>query len=146
VLQATSVRRTVDLPLPVDEAWPAIAGPGELGEWLGDEVEVELQPGSAGHLLDDDGERRTIVVREVEPERRVSFTWWRDADPDAASTVELVLVPTADGSRLTVTETMVVPARGTTGSTITAFAGSTTRLAGRVVRAVRGSRSLVVHC
>jgi hypothetical protein len=47
---------------------------------------------------------------------------------------------------LTVTETMVVPARGTTGSTITAFAGSTTRLAGRVVRAVRGSRSLVVHC
>jgi uncharacterized protein YndB with AHSA1/START domain len=146
-----TVRRSIDLPIGVGEAWPALTGADALGEWLGDAVDLELRPGAAGGLIDDDGDRRTVVVREVEPQQRVSFTWWRDDDPGVASTVELVLVPTAAGSRLTVTETMSMTVMSMTVMSMTvmstrATAGDVPRLLERAGRAVLRSRALSVCC
>jgi uncharacterized protein YndB with AHSA1/START domain len=63
-------------------------------------------PGAAGHVVDDDGVRRRLCVRDVEPGRRVSFTWWREDAPADASTVTLLLVPAGAGlTRLRVVET-----------------------------------------
>ncbi len=108
---------TVDLPL--DDLWDAVRRPEGLGGWLGDEVDLdEVRPGAAGRVLDDGTWRRLVITGvdervdgtgddrvAAEPERRVSFVWWPEDDADAVSRVELVVLPTAAGSRLRVIET-----------------------------------------
>ncbi|MEZ5262686.1 MAG: SRPBCC domain-containing protein [Acidimicrobiales bacterium] len=64
-----------EFPVPTDELWDAIADADQLGAWLGDELEVDLRPGGQGRLVDD-GEVRRLVVEEVTPGERLSFTWW----------------------------------------------------------------------
>ncbi|MGD9755679.1 MAG: SRPBCC domain-containing protein [Acidimicrobiia bacterium] len=94
-----------EFPVPTDELWDAIADADQLGAWLGDELEVDLRPGGQGRLVDD-GEVRRLVVEEVTPGERLSFTWWPET-PDGAgppTTVELVVEPAPAGSRLIVRE------------------------------------------
>jgi uncharacterized protein YndB with AHSA1/START domain len=57
-------------------------------------------------VIDDDGTNRTVRVERVEPGRGVRFTWWPSDGPDRCSTVELVVLPTDQGSRLRVTEVL----------------------------------------
>ena len=74
-------------------------------EWMVDGADIEVDPGAHGTVVDD-GVARDVRIDRVEPSSgRVAFTWWPQARPDQASTVELVVVPARTGSRLHVTET-----------------------------------------
>lgn len=126
---ATTEPGTVDIEIDLaaagDDAWAAVATPEGLAAWLAPDVDLPaVAPGAAGHLTDDDGVRRRLCVGDVDPGRRVTFTWWREDEPDDASTVTLLLVPAGAGrTRLRVVET-------------TAFAAPrASALAGALVRA-----------
>ncbi len=103
------VSREVVLPAGVDDVWHALTDPGALGDWFGADVDLDLQPGGDAQF-DAPGDRRRGVVEEVEPGRRLSFTWWPvgpdddSRDPDRASRVGFTLEPVPSGTLLTVVE------------------------------------------
>ena len=104
------VERVVDLEAPVAEVWAALTEPRRLSAWVGGEVvSLDVRPGGRGIVARDDGATRRIVVEAVQPERRMALRWWpfEDAGPAAAgrgTSVEFVLEPKDDGTRLTVVE------------------------------------------
>ena len=75
------VTREVVLDVPPDEVWDALTDPSRLEEWFS-----------------EDGEERELVVEEVEPGRRVAYTW-------DESRVAIELEPVEEGTRVVVTET-----------------------------------------
>jgi uncharacterized protein YndB with AHSA1/START domain len=89
------------VPATPEEAWEAITDPERLGDWLGDDAEVQLRPGGDLRIDLADGERSGFVEEVTEP-RRFVF-WW--AAPDEQSTrVEIELEPEPDGTRVRVVE------------------------------------------
>lgn len=75
------VTREVVLEAPLEEVWDALTDPDRLEEWFA-----------------EDGSERELVVEEVEPGRRVGYTW-----DDGSVAIEL---EEADaGTRVVVTET-----------------------------------------
>lgn len=75
------VTREVVLDAPVAEVWEALTDPGRLEEWFS-----------------EDGEERELAIEEVEPGRRVTYTW---DDGRVAIEVE----EAGGGTRVLVTET-----------------------------------------
>jgi uncharacterized protein YndB with AHSA1/START domain len=69
----------------------------------GSEVELDLEPGGRGVFRWTNGEEWRAVVREVVEGERLALDWVNESG--VVSTVELELAETADGTRLTVTET-----------------------------------------
>jgi uncharacterized protein YndB with AHSA1/START domain len=84
------VTRSVEVEADPDDVWSTISDPGLRALWLGD----------------DDARSRELRLGEVDDGRRLVWTWWRPGDEPDASTVEIVLAPTAGGTRVTVTETL----------------------------------------
>ncbi len=116
-----SIHRELELGIGADELWRAVTDPSSLGDWFGDIVELDLRPGGAGAVVDDDGSLRRLVVTRVDEGRRLGFTWWRDDEPGEVSTIEIDVVPTGEGSRLVVHETFTGPLDGITASASTAW-------------------------
>ena len=106
-MQRPTVRRTLDLDCTTADLWRLVTSPDELGAWIGHDVSLELHPGGAGHLIDDDGIARHLAVGEVVEGERLAFTWWPEEDDSAASEVTFAIEPTGEGARLVVTETAV---------------------------------------
>ncbi|MHB8656832.1 MAG: SRPBCC family protein [Solirubrobacteraceae bacterium] len=107
------IERHLDLPCAASELWRAITEADVLAGWLADEVALELLPGGEAWFRDA-GAIRTGWVEEVQPpepdanggygEGRLAF-WW-GAEDEAASRVELSLLPLpGGGTRLRVAET-----------------------------------------
>ena len=74
------VTREVVVEAPVEEVWDAVTDPGRVDEWFS-----------------EDGEERVLRIEEVEPGRRVAYTW---EDGDVAIELEEVDA----GTRVVVTE------------------------------------------
>ena len=100
-----TIRRTLDLDCSPADLWRLVTDPNSLSGWLGREVEIDARSGGQGRVLDDDGIIRLLVVDEVVPGERLSFTWWPQADDAAASEVTFTVQEADEGSRLVVTET-----------------------------------------
>jgi len=115
------VTRSVELEAAADEVWAAITDPDQRAHWLDD----------------DDAQARTMRLDELDADRRLVWTWWRPDDESGASTVEIVLTPTAVGTRLVVTETLPAGASplGPARASATASAGGAELVAARSGRA-----------
>jgi uncharacterized protein YndB with AHSA1/START domain len=91
------------LDAPPDEVWAALTEAERLADWFATDVELDVTPGGRGVFRWANGEERTAVVREVVDGERLALDW---VDEDGVATsVELELEETADGTRLTVVET-----------------------------------------
>jgi uncharacterized protein YndB with AHSA1/START domain len=99
------IKREIVLPSPREEVWDALTDPERLEDWFATEVELELRPGGGATFRWGNGEERHATITEVDPERRLAFEWAEDGE------VEFTLDDDADGTRLTVVET--VPAWST---------------------------------
>lgn len=99
------VKKEIVLPSPREEVWEALTDPERLEDWFANEVELDLREGGEATFRWSNGEERHAVITEVEPERRLGFAWDDDGE------VEFTLADDADGTRLTVVET--VPAWST---------------------------------
>ena len=92
------VQQEIELACDADEAWAQVVDAG----WLGDDGDLRPEPGAEGHVVDD-GELRVLLVEQVVPGERLVFRWASFADEP--SRVEIDVVRTLVGSRVTVTET-----------------------------------------
>jgi uncharacterized protein YndB with AHSA1/START domain len=107
---AVDVERSVELPVGADDLWRALADATLLADWLGAAVDIrtadgEVQPGSSGRVVDDDGTVRDVLVTAVEPGRSITWHWWNERD--GVSTVHLEVAALTDGSsRLRVVESL----------------------------------------
>ncbi|HQU26810.1 MAG TPA: SRPBCC domain-containing protein [Acidimicrobiales bacterium] len=90
------IQRSIDLPAAPREVWPLVASPA----WLG-EGEIDPSPGAEGWVEDGDA-TRYLVVEEVDEPHRLTYRWASFADEPTR--VEIDLVPTETGTRVTVTE------------------------------------------
>lgn len=99
------IRKEITLPSPREEVWEALTDPERLADWFANDVEIELRPGGGASFRWSNGEERHATVTEVDPERRLAFSWDDEGD------VEFTLADAEDGTRLTVIET--VPAWST---------------------------------
>jgi uncharacterized protein YndB with AHSA1/START domain len=84
------VTRSVEIEADTEDVWSTLSDPELRALWLDD----------------DDARSRELRLDEVDDGRRLVWTWWRPDDEPGASTVEIVLAPTAGGTRVTVTETL----------------------------------------
>ena len=107
VVDDVTITRDIDLELSGDELWDLVGAGDAWSAWLADEADVDVAPGSGGHIVDD-GEHRHVRVDVVEPGVRVTYRWWSDDLPDAISTVDLLVVPRVTGSTLRIRETLSV--------------------------------------
>jgi uncharacterized protein YndB with AHSA1/START domain len=104
------VRRTVDLDVPVEQLWQLVADPARMAEWLGDAVDIDVQPGGTGAIVDD-GVLKFVHVDRIDAGRRLSFSWWEPDQPEHTAQVVFEVAPVADGgSRLHITETLTAGA------------------------------------
>jgi uncharacterized protein YndB with AHSA1/START domain len=104
---AHTVERSILLDAPPERVWEAITEEAALSEWLAPEVELDASEGGELVCRYEDGEERRGEVELVEEAERLAFRWWReDAGP---SRVELVLDAVAEGTRLTVVESGLLP-------------------------------------
>jgi uncharacterized protein YndB with AHSA1/START domain len=82
-----------------EEMWAALTDPAQLTGWLADASRFELVPDGEVHLVFEEGDEMHGRVVELDPGRRLSFTW-RSQDEGADSLVELEVVPATHGVRL----------------------------------------------
>ena len=93
-----------------DEVWEVLTDPEGVESWLGEGSTLEPVPGGNLDVADTEtGVPKRGRVEHVEHSRRLTFTWWPADDEsgeagDAASTVNIELIPSGAGTRLTVTE------------------------------------------
>ncbi len=100
---AARVRRETLLGATRQEVWAALTEAERLADWFANDVELDVEPGGRGVFRWWNGEERHAVVREVVDGERLAFDWVDERG--IASTVELELAETTEGTRLTVTET-----------------------------------------
>ena len=112
-MEEVSITRAVELDAPAEDVWRALTDPQLLGNWLEGDVELDVRPGGEGTIVEADGAVRRAVVEHVDYLRRLSLRWWPSNGADGpASQVRLELEPTAVGTRLVVTETVLGAAPG----------------------------------
>jgi uncharacterized protein YndB with AHSA1/START domain len=94
-----------------EKVWRAWTDPKALMQWFGPgetesvtRAELDVRAGGRYHIAfrTQDGEEHDVsgVYRDVEPHRRLSFTWAWKSTPDRVSFVALEFVPAAGGCEL----------------------------------------------
>ena len=99
---ADDVTRETTVPAPREQVWRSITEPERLAEWLGEALELDLEPGGELRIRTPAGEERAGWVEGVSEPHRLSF-WWAAYGEDATR-VALELEEVADGTRIRVTE------------------------------------------
>jgi len=69
------VEKVLELAAPVDRVWRAISDPAELSRWFGHETELDLRPDGDGAFIWREHGRYAVRVREVDPPRRLVWSW-----------------------------------------------------------------------
>ena len=115
-VDAGTVKAEIQLAASPERVFRSLTDPTELAAWWGsDEMyrthswTIDLRPGGKWSALarGADGSDMTIdgEYLEVDPPRRLVYTWRPSWDDYAVTTVRYDLVPTSAGTRLTVTHT-----------------------------------------
>jgi len=109
------IEQRIELKAPVARVWRALTDHREFGEWFRVKIDAPFVPGevSRGNITYPGYEhlKWEAVVKAMEPERLFSFTWHpyavdpkMDYSKEPQTLVEFRLEKTAEGTRLTVTE------------------------------------------
>ncbi len=112
---ASVIEKTIELKAPPARVWRALTDYREFGEWFRVKLEGPFALGQTarGHITYPGYEhyKWEAVVQKMEAERLFAFTWHpyavdqkRDYSQEKPTLVEFKLEKTADGTRLTITE------------------------------------------
>lgn len=106
-----AVTRSIALRAAPKEVWAALTDTDRLSEWLGVRAEIDPRPGGTVRIAERDGGERRGLVEVADPPHRLAFRWRETGRrmmvglvSSEASTVEFVLEPDGDGTRLMVRE------------------------------------------
>jgi uncharacterized protein YndB with AHSA1/START domain len=133
------IERRLTLPVEAERLWDELTDPHAASQWMGGTVEWELVPGGPARFEDGDQVRRGRID-DVQPGRRLRFSWWPEghADDGEASEVTYELRPGDGGStELVVTERRLVA--GPSGPAAVAWSAWDTRLLRAWARVGAGS-------
>ena len=105
-----AVTRSIALRAAPEDVWAALTDAARLSEWFGVRAEIDPRPGGPVRIADAHGVERRGLVEVADPPRRLVFRWRETGRvmgglaSSEASTVEFLLEPDGDGTRLMVTE------------------------------------------
>ena len=102
------IERTVTLPRPPHEVWPALTTAEGLSAWFGERATIELRPGGPASMTFAGGMTVELRVERVEEPSVFGYTWRLPNLPEddpRRTYVEFTLEPAGDGTLLRVTET-----------------------------------------
>lgn len=95
------VEKTLHLGAPPERVWQAITDPEQIARWFPDRTDLEPRAGSVGWFDWTEHGKYAVRVEEVDPPRRLVWTWAREPnvglDDAARTTVEWTLAPAEDG-------------------------------------------------
>lgn len=108
---AHELRLTRRYPAPAEKVWRAWTDPQALSQWFGPaettavtQAELDVRVGGAWRIRFQtrDGVEHQVSGRyeEVEPHRRLVFTWAWQSTPERVSLVTIALRPVAGGTEL----------------------------------------------
>ena len=99
---ATTVEREVRIAARPETVFPYFTDPDRMRRWMGRTITLDPGPGGAMRIDYNGEDIVSGAFVEVDPPRRVVFTWgWEaagDPVPPGASTVEVDLTPLDDGT------------------------------------------------
>jgi uncharacterized protein (TIGR03086 family) len=98
-----SFDKTIHLPVSADEAFALITDPERLRRWQTVAARVDLRIGGEYRWTVTPGHHAAGTFQEIEPGKRVVFTWGWESGMDlapGASTVTITLEPDAEGTSL----------------------------------------------
>lgn len=101
---ADVIEMQVRLQAPPEAVFPYLVEPERYVRWQGMRAELDPRPGGIYRVWMDADTIASGEFVEVEPHRRVVFTWGWEGDeavPPGSSTVEIVLEPDGDATMLT---------------------------------------------
>jgi uncharacterized protein YndB with AHSA1/START domain len=98
------VVREVELESDAERAWRAITEESELSEWIGGEVEIDLEPGGEITVSGEDDDRSGFV-ESVDEGRSLSFWWSEEGEESSRVEFEIIDQPEKQGCTVRVTET-----------------------------------------
>jgi uncharacterized protein YndB with AHSA1/START domain len=102
---SATVTASVRIAAPPAVVFPYFTDPGLITTWIAQSADLEARPGGLFSIVVD-GNPAQGTFLEVDPPRRVVFTWGIDGNerlPPGASTVEVVLVAEGDETVVTLT-------------------------------------------
>jgi uncharacterized protein YndB with AHSA1/START domain len=102
------IERTVTLPRPPQEVWPALTTAEGLGAWFGERATIDLRAGGAASMTFAGGMTVEMRVERVEEPSVFAYTWrlpYLPEDDPRRTYVEFTLEPAGEGTLLRVTET-----------------------------------------
>ncbi len=100
----------VDVPLAPADAWDLVGDPEALGQWLGGEVDLVIEPGAEGSITTsgaavDPSDLTVVIVEEVVPGERLALRWASASKPPTSVVFEIV--PQNAFTRIVITESAV---------------------------------------
>ena len=107
------VAHEVRIDAPPETVFSYFTDPAKMVAWMGESATLDPRPGGMCRIAFPGGAAIGSFV-EVEPPRRVVFTWgWEERYfdvPPGDTRVEVTLVPDEDGTRVRLTHTKLPPA------------------------------------
>lgn len=100
------ISQTIEIEAPIERVWQVLASEGLVEQWLGC-IGYRAEIGHVFHMQQDPARRAAgdptgathCALLALEPPRRMVFSWYY---PDMPKTqVEIVLTPSGDGTRAT---------------------------------------------
>ena len=96
-----AIEKVIRLKAGPERVWKAITDPAELALWFPDRTDLEPEPGATGWFEWTEHGRFAVRVLEIDPPRRLVWTWARDAgasiDETPLTVVEWTLEAQPDG-------------------------------------------------
>ena len=107
-----TAEKSVLVPLDPDETFALLTEPERLRRWQAVTARVELRAGGQYRWTISPGHTASGTITEVEPGRRIVFTWgWEGSDdlPPGASTVTITLEPAEGGTSVRLVHSGLTP-------------------------------------
>jgi uncharacterized protein YndB with AHSA1/START domain len=105
--ESTTVERTISISAAPETVWEFLVEPAKATRWMGLAAELDPRPGGIYRCDVIPGHTARGEYVELDPPRRLVFTWgWeRSGDEESpvkpgSSTIEVELAPEGDGTRL----------------------------------------------
>ena len=99
---ARDIERELRIAAPPATVFAYFTDPARMVRWMGRTVDLDPRPGGVLRIAYNGTDIARGAFVEVDPPRRVVFTWgWEmpgDSVPAGASTVEVTLTPAGDGT------------------------------------------------
>jgi len=101
--QTDALEVSIHIAAQPETVFPYFTDPARYVQWMGSDADLEPVPGGTYRVRMRDGVETVGQFLEVDPPRRLVFTWgWTQgpAVPPGSTRVEITLEPEADGTRV----------------------------------------------